>query len=456
MEVPDDAFYGAQTARAIVNFPVSGRPLPPVLIRALVRIKRAWALTNGDHADPAKRPVFDAIVHAALSIEAGKYLEQFPVDVFQTGSGTSSNMNANEVLASLASRLSGLSVHPNDDVNRCQSSNDVFPTAIQLALIDVSRERLLPALESLKKSFDTLARENADVVKVGRTHLQDATPVLLGQEFSGYAAQLARSGRVIREGLQHLYELPLGGTAVGTGLNAPAPLVAETIARLASWADVPLVEAADHFEAQSARDGIGLFSGALRTLALALFKIANDIRWLASGPDCGIAEITIPATQPGSSIMPAKVNPVQAESVMQVAARVLGNDACVAFAVSAGNFELNTMMPVMALAALESAELLASVIPAFESLCVRGITADRTRCAQLVEKSLALITAAAPLTGYERAAAIAKRARSEGRTLREILIRDEGFAPDLVDATLDPARMTLRPLDPAQSGAGGG
>jgi len=456
MEVPDGALYGAQTARALANFPVSGRPLPEVLIRSLVRIKRAWAVTNGRHASPERRPVFAAIGKAALLIESGQHLDQFPVDVYQTGSGTSSNMNANEVLARLAASASGLPVHPNDDVNRCQSSNDVFPTAMQLALIEVVQTRLFPALASLEAALLEKAEQFSGIVKVGRTHLQDATPVTLGQEFSAYAAQLARARRAISEALPHLFELPLGGTAVGTGLNAPAPLVAETVAHLADWMGVPLVEAADHFEAQSARDGIGFFSGALRTLALALFKIANDLRWLASGPDCGIAEIRLPATQPGSSIMPAKVNPVQAESVLQVAARVIGNDASVAFAVASGNFELNTMMPLMALASVESAELLAAVMPPFEKLCVRGIEADQTRCQTLVEKSLALITAAAPLIGYENAATVAKQARQGGRSLRDILIHDKGLDPALVDATLDPWQMTRRPLDPSSGGSAGG
>ena len=444
MRVPDDALYGAQTARALVNFSVSGAPLPAPLIKALARVKRAWAIVHAERADEKEKARFLAIARAAKEIEEGAYPDQFPVDVYQTGSGTSSNMNMNEVLATLAARDTGEPVHPNDDVNRAQSSNDVFPTAIHLACLEGLHTGLMPALEDLRRTLEKKANDFSEVVKVGRTHLQDAVPITLGQEFSGYAAQLARAEGILREAGAHLHELPLGGTAVGTGMLAPALLVPKAIAILAREYGLPLAEAKNHFEAQAARDALGHFSGALRGLALALYKIANDIRWLASGPHCGIGEISLPATQPGSSIMPAKVNPVQAESLMQVTARVLGNDACIAFAAAGGNFELNTMMPVMAYSILESINLLARAVQSFNDTCARGITANEGRCRALVEQSLSLVTAVTPLVGYERAAALAKEAAESGRPLRALLEREAGIDPAQISAALDALSMTKR------------
>jgi len=444
MRVPDDALYGAETARALANFQISGTPLPSPIIKALARVKRAWALVNARHAAPAEKELFQAIADAAGKIEQGEYAEHFPVDVYQTGSGTSSNMNMNEVVAYLASKEIGKTVHPNDDVNRCQSSNDVFPTAIHLACLDIFHAELLPAIQALRRALEKKADEFSEIVKVGRTHLQDAVPITLGQEFSGYAAQLARAEAALTQAGLHLHELPLGGTAVGTGMHAPAILVTEVIAALAQVCSLPLVEAKNHFEAQAARDGVSFFSGALRTLALALHKIANDIRWLASGPHCGIGEILLPATQPGSSIMPAKVNPVQAESLIQVVARVLGNDASVAFAAAGGYFELNTMMPVMGYCVLESESLLARAMDSFTQNCVLGIAANEGRCRDLVEQSLSLVTAITPLVGYERAASLAKEAASSGKTIRALLESDAGLDPALLRDTLDALAMTKR------------
>jgi fumarate hydratase class II len=445
MQIPEQALYGAQTARAIENFKVSALPLPSALLRALAQIKLCWAKVNAQHCPQNKQAMYIEIAAAARSIIEGQHHEQLLVDVYQTGSGTSSNMNINEVLASLASKSSGQIVHPNDDVNRCQSSNDVFPTAMQLACLELLTSALLPAMDALTTSLKTKATLFAKIVKVGRTHLQDATPITLGQEFSAWASQIQRARRALLDAATHLYQLPLGGTATGTGLNAPQALVESVIRLLAQETGQALTEAPDHFEAQSARDGIGIFSSALRSLALALHKIANDIRWLASGPNCGIGELIIPATQPGSSIMPAKINPVQAESVMQVVARVVGNDATVGFALASGNFQLNTMMPVMAYAVIDSASLLANVISNFNRLCVQGIQANEARCAQLVEQNLSLITAVAPVIGYEAAAAIAKQAQAENRTLRDVLATSGLLDPDLIDSALDAYQMTLRP-----------
>jgi len=447
MQIPDDALYGAATARAIHNFTISNTPLCFAIIRSIARVKQAWAVIHARSfaAKSEEHTRFHAIADAAALIARGQYAEQFPVDVYQTGSGTSSNMNVNEVIARLAETATGLKVHPNDDVNRAQSSNDVFPTAIHLACLEALHNDLLPALRDLRHSLDARARDFADVVKTGRTHLQDAVPITLGQEFSGYTEQLLRAGNNLLQASKGLCELPLGGTAVGTGMHAPAHLVREVIICLAKDYDPELIETYNHFEAQAARDSLGIFSAALRGLGLALFKIANDIRWLASGPRCGLGEISLPATQPGSSIMPAKVNPVQAEALMQVSARVLGNDSTIAFAVSAGNFELNTMMPLMGQCLLESISLLARGMESFNQNCVRGITANRERCRDLAERSLSLVTAITPLVGYERAASLAKEAEQSGRSLRSLLESEAGIDPAKLDAALDIAAMTERP-----------
>jgi len=440
-ETPDTVLWGAETARAVHNFQISKTTLPPSFIKALARIKGAWASAHAHSLAPEMQKKFAAIADAAEKIAQGEYRDQFPIDIYQTGSGTSSNMNMNEVLAALAEKALGEKVHPNDDVNRAQSSNDVFPTAMHLSCLELLHAELLPALQALRAALLQKAGEFAAIVKTGRTHLQDAVPITLGQEFGGYAAQLERAERTLVQASAQLCELPLGGTAVGTGLHAPSALVADTISFLARAYALPLVETKNHFEAQAARDAMGVFSAALRTLALALYKIANDIRWLASGPHCGLGEIALPALQAGSSIMPAKVNPVQAEMLLQVTARVIGNDACIAFAVTGGNFELNTMMPVMGCAALESLTLLARAMDSFTKNCVEGIRAHEDRCKRNAEESLSLITAITPLVGYERAAALAREAAASGKNIREILESEENFAPK----SLDILSMTKRP-----------
>jgi fumarate hydratase class II len=404
MRVPADALYGAQTARAIENFPISGRRFPRSFIRALGLIKSAAAKVNG-------RP---EIERAAEEVMEGRHDDQFAIDIFQTGSGTSTNMNANEVIG----RLSG--AHPNDDVNRGQSSNDVIPTAIHVAAADAVTGRLLPAMHKLADSLKRKIDEFWDVIKIGRTHLQDATPMRMGQEFSGYRRQVAAGAERIECALRWIYELPLGGTAVGTGLNAPAGFAAETIAEIARRTGLPFVEAPNHFEAQAGKDAVCFLSAALRTYAVALTKIANDIRWLASGPRCGLGELELPAVQPGSSIMPGKVNPVIAESVLMVCAQVIGYDATIAWCAAAGNFELNVMMPVMAWDLLDGIELLATATQNFAAKMVDGIEVDRARAEGYVEQSLAMGTVLAPEIGYDKAAALVKEAYATGRTVREV------------------------------------
>jgi len=445
VEIPDGTLYGAATARAMRNFAIGDAPLSFAIIRAIARVKRAWAVIHAQSAEPGERARFQAIADAAGEIAGGKYADQFPIDVYQTGSGTSSNMNVNEVVARLAEAAAGFAVHPNDDVNRAQSSNDVFPTAIHLACLEALHADLLPVLLDLRDSLSAKAMQFSDVVKTGRTHLQDAVPITLGQEFSGYAEQLYKAGKNLLQAGKGLCELPLGGTAVGTGMHAPSYLAHEAVAYLAKDYNLELIEAPNHFEAQAARDSLGIFSAALRGLGLALYKIANDIRWLASGPHCGLGEISLPATQPGSSIMPAKVNPVQAEALMQVSARVLGNDSAIAFAVSAGNFELNTMMPLMGQCALESIALLARGMESFNKNCVGGIAANRERCRDLAERSLSLVTAVTPLVGYVRAAELAKEAEASGKSLRSLLAAEPGIDPAKINAALDIAAMTERP-----------
>jgi fumarate hydratase class II len=423
--------YGAQTALAVRNFPISGRPLPRELLRALARIKGAAARVNGRRGYlPA--PLADAIERAAAEVEEGRHDSQFPVDVFQTGSGTSSNMNINEVIG----RLAG--AHPNDDVNRGQSSNDVFPAAIHIAAVDAVTNRLLPAMERLHDSLHRKSGEFADVLKIGRTHLQDAVPMRLGQEFSGYARQLELAMHRVREAVKGCYELPLGGTAVGTGLNAPAGFAAEVITDLAQRTGLPFVEAVNHFEAQAARDAVCHLSGALRGYAVSLTKIANDVRWLGSGPRCGIGELKIPALQPGSSIMPGKVNPVIAESLLMVCAQVIGYDATIAWCCAAGNFELNVMMPVMAWDLLDAIALLATGSENFALRLVDGLEADRQRAENFIEQSLAMGTALAPEIGYDRAAALAKEAYATNRTIREVAKEKSGLSEERLNALLDP------------------
>jgi fumarate hydratase class II len=449
VRVPADALWGAQTQRAVQNFPVSGERLPATLIRALVSIKGAGAVVNAE-LGVLDRDMASAIHDCAAEISAGAHLDQFPLDVFQTGSGTSTNMNANEVIANLAARRLGRPVHPNDHVNASQSSNDVFPSAIHLAACRELARALVPALDALADALEAKAAEFGDFVKSGRTHLMDATPVTLGQEFGGYAAAVRKGVGRVRAVLPEVGELPLGGTAVGTGLNAPAGFAPAVIGRLAADLDLPLTEAPDHFEAAGARDGLVAASGVLRTVAVSLVKICNDLRLMGSGPRTGLAEISIPDLQPGSSIMPGKVNPVICEAVLQVCAQVIGNDAAIAFAGSAGNFELNVMMPVIARNLLSSISLLASVSRLLAARCVAGITADAGRLRRLAESSPAIVTALNPFIGYEAAAAVAHEAIASGKTIREVVIaRGHVARGDLTEEQLDASLDVLAMTRPA-------
>ena len=435
MRVPSDALYGAQTQRAVENFPISRMRFPRAFIRALGMIKAAAARVNG-RLGQLPTQLAAAIEQAAEDVAAGKYDDQFVVDIFQTGSGTSTNMNANEVIAHLAK------AHPNDHVNRGQSSNDVIPSAIHVAAALMVRQELLPAMGLLAGSLEQKADEFRDIVKIGRTHLQDAVPMTLGQEFSGYAAQVENCGARVVAALEGIYELPLGGTAVGTGLNAIPGFASAVIAELAERTGLPFREARNHFEAQAAKDAVSFLSGALKTYAVALTKIADDIRWLASGPRSGLGELKLPETQPGSSIMPGKVNPVIAESLLMACAQVIGYDAAITWCCAAGNFELNTMMPVMAYDLVESIELLAAGSRNFEQRAVRGVEADVVRASAFVEQSLAMCTVLAPEIGYDRAAAIAKEAYRSGRTVREVAREMSGIPEERLNQLLDPKSQT--------------
>jgi len=443
MEVPEDALYGASTQRAVLNFPISGTRLPLPLIHAYGLIKKAAAETNADlglldHALAAK------IADAATEIADGKHDAQFPVDIYQTGSGTSTNTNVNEVIVHRCAQL-GATVHPNDHVNLGQSSNDTFPTAIHLAAAFEIRNHLIHSLESLATALEHKAREFHEVLKIGRTHLMDATPVRLGQEFGGWARQVRLSVSRAWKAMDALTELPLGGTAVGSGLNAHPEFAGKTIARLAETTGIPFREAEDHFEAQASKDGCVEAHGQLATIAVSLHKIACDIRLLGSGPRCGLGEIRLPATQPGSSIMPGKVNPVMAESVTMVAARVAGNQTTLVWCGAGGFLELNVSMPLIAACLLESIGLLGSVAAAFRERCIDGIQANESRCNELIELSLSMVTALAPRIGYDRAAAIAKESVASGRTVREICESrsDElGLTVEELAELLDPARMS--------------
>jgi fumarate hydratase class II len=446
VEVPADALWGAQTQRAVDNFPVSGERIGRDLIGALGSIKDAAARVNGE-LGVLGAGLADAIGDAAAAVARGEHDEAFPVDVFQTGSGTSSNMNANEVIAALAARKLGRPVHPNDHVNASQSSNDVFPSAIGLAAVRLFVLGLLPALDHLAEVLENKAAEFAEVVKVGRTHLMDAVPVTLGQEFGGYAAGVRHGAERVRDCLPRLGELPLGGTAVGTGLNAPPGFARLVNARLASATGLPLTEARNHFEAQGSRDALVEASGVLRVIAVTLYKTCNDLRWMGSGPRAGLGEILIPDLQPGSSIMPGKVNPVICEAVGQVCTQVIGNDAAVAFGAAAGNFELNVMMPVVARNLLASARLLTSVLPLLADRCVSGITAAGDRMRQLAESSPVIVTALNRYIGYEAAAQVAHEALETGQAIRSIVIArgyvERGqITEEQLDAALDVLAMT--------------
>ena len=441
VRVPSEAEWGAQTQRAVENFPISGKRVDPALLAALALIKGAAAKVNAE-IGTIDRDVAEALEAAAADVASGAHADQFPLDVFQTGSGTSTNMNMNEVLAHVASARLGRQVRPNNEPNASQSSNDTFPSAIHLAAAREIVNDLVPALRSLARALSDKATEFAGVVKSGRTHLMDATPVTLGQEFGGYAAAIDYGIERLEAALPRLGELPLGGTAVGTGLNAPPEFAPRVIAQLAAQTGLPLSEARNHFEAQGARDSLVEASGMCRTLAVSLYKIANDLRWMASGPRCGLGEIHLPDLQPGSSIMPGKVNPVVPEAVCQVVAQVIGNDAAVAFGASAGNFELNVMLPVIGRNLLESIALLASVSRALADKCVSGIVADEERCRTYALSSPSIVTSLNPYIGYESAAKVVKKAMSEGKDLRTVVLELGLMSAEELDKALDVLAMT--------------
>jgi fumarate hydratase class II len=442
VKVPKKAKWAAQTQRAVENFPISGLTIDPLLVSALVAIKGAAAMENA-RLKIIPQNVAKAIWAAADEIIDGAYRDQFPIDVYQTGSGTSSNMNANEVLASLASEKLGKPVHPNDHVNASQSSNDVFPSAIHVAAVAGLVHDLIPALEHLGKTLRKKSKEFDKVVKSGRTHLMDATPVTLGQEFSGYAAAVEMGIERITAALPRVGELPLGGTAVGTGLNCPEGFAGGVITRVAKrYKGLPLREARDHFEAQASRDALVECSGVLRTIAISLYKVANDLRWMGSGPRTGLMEIHIPDLQPGSSIMPGKVNPVVPEAVCQVVSQVIGNDAAVAFGGSAGNFELNVMLPVIARNLLESIRLLASVSRTFADKCISGIEANVEQCLTYALSSPSVGTSLNPYIGYDEAAKVIKQSLKENKTLKEVVLERGLLTEEEVDRALDVMAMT--------------
>ncbi|TFZ00439.1 class II fumarate hydratase [Ramlibacter henchirensis] len=446
IEVPAERLWGAQTQRSLQNFAISGERQPRELIRALVQVKRASAVANHLLGLMDDRKA-SAIIAAADEVLGGRHDDEFPLVVWQTGSGTQSNMNVNEVLANRASELLGGArgearlIHPNDDVNRSQSSNDVFPTAMHVAAVDAIRNKLLPALQKLKGTLADKSEAFRDIVKIGRTHLQDATPLTLGQEFSGYVAQLEQSDRHLHASLPHLCELALGGTAVGTGLNAP-PGYAEKVAQeLARLTGLPFVTAPNKFEVMAAADALVHAHGALKTLAASLMKIANDIRWLASGPRSGIGELSIPENEPGSSIMPGKVNPTQSEALTMLCCQVFGNDVAINFGGASGNFELNVFRPMIAHNFLQSVRLLADGMNSFNDHCAVGIEPNRERITELVDRSLMLVTALNPHIGYDKAAQIAKKAHKEGTTLREAALATGYVTAEQFDQWVRPGDM---------------
>ncbi|MDD2990928.1 MAG: class II fumarate hydratase [Zoogloea sp.] len=449
IDVPADRLWGAQTQRSLQNFDISGERQPVEIIRALARIKRASARVNQrlgllDEARAA------AIIQAADEVIAGHHGQEFPLVVWQTGSGTQTNMNLNEVIANRASELmggprgEGRKVHPNDDVNRSQSSNDVFPTAMHLAAVEAIEHRLLPSLRVLRTTLKEKSRTFDDIVKIGRTHLQDATPLTLGQEISGWVAQLDHGERHLQAALPHLCELALGGTAVGTGLNAPAGYACAVAAELAELTGLPFITSPNKFESLASCDALVHAHGALKTLAASLMKIANDVRWLASGPRSGIGELSIPENEPGSSIMPGKVNPTQSEAVTMLAAQVFGNDVAINFGGASGNFELNVFRPMVAHNFLQSVRLLADGARSFNDHCAVGITPNRARIEHLVANSLMLVTALNPHIGYDKAAAIAKKAHKDGSSLRDAALALGHVSGEDFDRWIDPQRMVGR------------
>ncbi len=448
VQVPADALYGATTARAVENFPISGEPVPAPIIHALAHLKSAAAKVNAD-LGVIDRQVAAAIGAAADEVAGGSHDDQFPIDVFQTGSGTSTNMNVNEVVARLAHLQSGLEVHPNDHVNACQSSNDTFPSAIRVAAVQQAPQVLEPALAHLQGAFERKAGELDDVVKAGRTHLMDAVPVTLGQEMRGYARQLELGRRRLQQACEQVAELPLGGTAAGTGLNAHPDFAAAVIREVSAKTGVELVEAEDHFEAQSTQDAVVALSGATKVIAVSLTKICNDLRWMGSGPRAGLGELHLPDLQPGSSIMPGKVNPVLPEATLMVCAQVIGNDTTITTAGASGTFELNVMLPVIGRGMLESVTLLANASRVLADRCIAGIAADEERCRELAESSSAIVTPLNRFIGYEAAAAVAKQSLAERRTIREVVIdRGHVASGELTEAQLDEALDVLRMARP--------
>lgn len=453
MQVPDEALYGASTQRAVLNFPVSHEPVAEGMVKAYGLIKWAAAQANGK-LGVVPTEITELIAQAAEEVYEGKLTEHFPVDTYQTGSGTSTNMNANEVIANRCAQIAGVSlsaskeekpVHPNDHVNQSQSSNDTFPTAMHIATGTALKHDLIPALEKLQSSLDGKAKEFHEVLKIGRTHLMDATPVRLGQEFGGFARQVDLAVVRANKALKAILELPLGGTAVGTGLNCHDDFPKTAIAFIAEKTGIDFIEAENHFEAQAAKDALVECHGQLNTIASSLFKVANDIRLLGSGPRCAIGEISLPATQPGSSIMPGKVNPVMSEAVTMVCARVFGNQSTVTWAGANGHFDLNVFMPVMIKAILESITLLSNVAEVFRTNCVEGIVANVERCNELIEYSLSMVTSLAPVIGYDPASAIAKESVTSGRTVRELCterLEELNITEEQLTAALDPASMT--------------
>ena len=447
IEVPANKLWGAQTQRSLLNFDISGELMPREIIRALAQIKRSSSIVN--HAlGLQSETITNAIVAAADEVIGGQHPDEFPLVVWQTGSGTQTNMNINEVLANRASELmggqrgQGRLVHPNDDVNRSQSSNDVFPTAMHIAAVVGITDMLLPSIEKLRTTLAHKSKDFGSIVKIGRTHLQDATPLTLGQEFSGYVAQLEHGEKHIHAALPHLYELALGGTAVGTGLNAPKGYAAAVAIELADLTALPFITAPNKFEALASCDALVHAHGALKTLAASLMKIANDVRWLASGPRSGIGELSIPENEPGSSIMPGKVNPTQCEAMTMLCAQVFGNDVAINFAGASGNFELNVFRPMIAHNFLQSVRLLADGMRSFNDHCAVGIEPNRERIAELVSASLMLVTALNSHIGYDRAAFIAKKAHKEGSNLRDAALASGHVTGEQFDAWVIPARMT--------------
>lgn len=457
VQVPALAYYSAQTQRAVENFPVSGWPLPPALLRAMGLVKYACAIANrdlGKLTDSGKNPLssaqVDALLQAAQEVAGGGLADQFPIDVFQTGSGTSSNMNVNEVISNRAIELTGgdrfgkqKTIHPNDHVNMGQSTNDTFPTAIHVAVALEIQNSLLPALEEFHRQLADKAQQWDQIIKIGRTHLMDATPLRLGQEFGGFARQIELSLSRARAAVAAVLELAVGGTAVGSGINTHPEFGSRVAAALAKETGIPFVEAADHFEANAQRDGLVEAHGQLKTIATTLFNVANNIRWLGSGPRCGFFEVSLPERAPGSSIMPGKVNPVMCESLMQVAARVIGNDQTVTMCGSSGgNFQLNIMMPVMGHATLESVHLMANGVRAFIEFCMHGLTANAEVCEAAVEQSLSMSTSLNPLIGYEKAAELTKQAFASGKTIRELAREQRLVSDEELQRALDPMSMT--------------